>query len=161
MSTRSWHLITSWEEFRVLWSETLTGLSTKWFVWSRFWAWALLPHSTKKEPSVSLLILFRLLAITWKPFWIAKGDSFCKGRSSFADLTIINFGHFFFSLFEKISFSESVSVSSSHPLFMYLCFDAMLCSIMICYILSPPTTESNKGMHTSRNSSKCAPGLKM
>ena len=31
---------------------------------------------------------------------------------------------------------------------------------MIHYVLAPPATESNKGMHTSGNSSKCAPGLK-
>ena len=28
------------------------------------------------------------------------------------------------------------------------------------YVLSPPATESNKGMYTSGNSGKCAPVLK-
>ena len=36
----------------------------------------------------------------------------------------------------------------------------MLCLLMIRYALFPPATESNKGMHTSGNSSKRAPGLK-
>ena len=32
---------------------------------------------------------------------------------------------------------------------------------MFRYVLSPPATESNKGMHTSGNFSKCPPGLRM
>ena len=32
---------------------------------------------------------------------------------------------------------------------MDLYFDAMLRSVMIRYVLSPPATESNNGMHTS------------
>ena len=34
---------------------------------------------------------------------------------------------------------------------MDLCFDALLHSVMIRYILSTPGTECNKGMHTSWN----------
>ena len=68
-------IITLSEEFKVLWTETLTSLSINRFVRSRFWAWALLPHSTKKEPSLSLLMFFRVPAMAWKPFWTAKRDN--------------------------------------------------------------------------------------
>ena len=50
----------SWSN--VLWIETLTGLSINLFVQSRFWAWALLPHSTRKDPSLNLLMLLRVPA---------------------------------------------------------------------------------------------------
>ena len=108
MSARSRHLITLREEFMVLWIETLTGMSINRFVWSRFWAWVLLPHSTKKEPSLSLSMLFRVPAIAWKSFWIAKGDNFCRGRSSFADSTIKNLGLFFFFFFFFFSFLKFI-----------------------------------------------------
>ena len=143
MSERSRHLITPREEFRVLWIETLTVLSINLFVWSRFWAWALLPHSIKKEPFLSLLMFFRVPAMAWKPFWIAKGDNFCRGRSSLTGSTIKNLGQFV-SLFISISFSESVSESSSRALFLDWCFVAIVSCVMFCYVLSPPITESNK-----------------
>ena len=92
MSARSRHLITPQEEFRVLWIETLTGLLINLFVRSRFWAWALLPHSTRKDPSLNLLMLLRVPATAWKPFWTANGDSLLSGRSSLDDSTTRNLG---------------------------------------------------------------------
>ena len=59
---------------------------------SRFWAWALLPHSTRKDQSLNLLMLFRVPATTWKPFWTANGDSLLNGRSSLDDSTTRNLG---------------------------------------------------------------------
>ena len=58
---------------------------------SRFWSWALLPHSTRKDPSLNLLMLLRVPATVWKPFWTAKGDSLLSGRSSL-DSTTRNLG---------------------------------------------------------------------
>ena len=121
MSARSRHLITPREEFRVLWIETLTGLSVNLFVRSRFWAWAFLPHSIKKEPSLSLLMFFRVPAMAWKPFWIAKGDNFCRGRSLFADSTIKNLGQFV-SLFTWASHCRNPYLNRHRVLFFFFLF---------------------------------------
>ena len=44
--------------------------------------------------------------------------------------------------------------------FMDLCFDAILHLLMIHYVLSSPTTESSKGMHTSGTPASAHQGSK-
>ena len=61
--------------------ETFTGPSTDFTVSKRFVACAFRPHSSTKEPSLSLLMLFRVPAIAWKPFCKAKGDSLLRSDS--------------------------------------------------------------------------------
>ena len=118
-----------------------------------------LAHSIRKDPSLNLLMLLRVPATAWNPFWTAKGDSVLSGRSSLDDSTTRNLG-LLLIVFQKRSLSESVSKSwSLSRNLLFVCEDAMLCLLMIRYALSPPATESNKGMHTSGNSSKCAQGL--
>ena len=108
-----------------------------------------LAYSTRKEPSLNLLVLFRVPAIARNPFWITKGKSLLSGRSSLDDSTTRNLGQFVL-VFVKHSMSESVSVSWSLSLRRLLeCLGAMLCLLMIRHALSPPVTESNKGMHRS------------
>ena len=95
----------------VLCTETCTGRSTKLTVLSRFSAWVFLKHSTRKDPSLNLLVLLRVLAIAWKPFYTAKGDSLLNGRSSLADLTTINLGQLSFVRKSLLAVSESESSS--------------------------------------------------
>ena len=160
LADNSWQQMTPRDEFSDLWMETCTGLSMNRVVVRRPTACDFLVYSTRKEPSLNLLMLLRVLAIAWNPFWITKGDSLLRGRSSLDDSTTRNHGQLLLVL-QKCSLLESVSESWSlfHNL-LFLFEGAMLCLFMIRYTLSPPATESNKGMHTSGNSSKRAPGLK-
>ena len=115
---------------------------------------------TRKDPSLNLLMLLRVPATAWNHFWTAKGDSLLSGRSSLNDSTTRNLGQLLLVL-QKDSLSESASKSWSLSRNLLFLFEgAMLCLLMIRYTLSAPATESNKGMHTRGNSSKCAPGLK-
>ena len=81
------------------------------------------PH---QEGAISQSIDVLRSGFSWKAFWIAKGDNFCRGRSSFAESTIKNLAQFF-SLFMSISLSESISESSSRTLFFDWCFVAVVC----------------------------------
>ena len=47
------------------------------------------------------------------------------------------------------SLSESVAVSSSHPRFLDLFCGCHVMFRLVRHVLYPPTTETNKGMHTS------------
>ena len=66
-------------------------------------------HSTRKDSSLSFLVLFRVPAIASNPFCIAKGDSFERGASSLADFITRNRGQL--AEVTKCSYSESVSES--------------------------------------------------
>ena len=80
------------DKFNALWMETCTGLSTNWAVLRRPITCDFLAHSTRKDPSLNLLMLLRVPATTWKPFWTAKGDSLLSGRSSLDDSMTRNRG---------------------------------------------------------------------
>ena len=51
-----------------------------------------LAHSTRKDPFLNLLMLLRVPATAWKPFWTAKGNSLFSGRSSLDDSMTRNHG---------------------------------------------------------------------
>ena len=85
-------------------------ISTNVTVFNRFSAWALLEHSTRKDPSLNLLVLLRVLAIAWKRFCIAKGDSLLRGSYSLADDRKTNLGQL--SFIKKGSLTESESTPS-------------------------------------------------
>ena len=70
------------DEFNALWMETRTGLSTNRVILRRPIACDFLAHSTRKDPSLNLLMLLRVPATAWNPFWTAKGDNLLSGRSS-------------------------------------------------------------------------------
>ena len=80
------------DEFNALCMETHTGLSTNQVVLRRPIACDFLACSTRKDRSLNLLILLRVPATAWKPFWTAKGNSLLSGRSSFDDSTTRNLG---------------------------------------------------------------------
>ena len=63
ISESSWHLITRLEEFSVRRTEMCTWLTAKVTVLIRFSACVLLEHTTRKGPSLNLLVLLRILAI--------------------------------------------------------------------------------------------------
>ena len=65
-SSRQW--MSPLDEFNALWMETCTGLSTNQVVLRRPIACDFLAHSTRKVPSLNLLILLSVPATTWKPF---------------------------------------------------------------------------------------------
>ena len=133
-------------------------MSINLFVRSRFWAWALLPHSTKKEPSLSLLMFFRVPAMA--PSELQKGITFAEREIFIRRLGYQKPGPVCFTFHEHLIVGICIRVVIQYS-FLDWCFVAIVCCVMFHYVLSPPATESNKGMHTSRNSSKCAPGLKM
>ena len=120
MSDSSRHLITPRDEFSVLCTETCTGRSTKLTVFSRFSALILLEHSTRKDPSLQLLVLFRVTAIAWNPFCTAKGDSLLNFFSSLAYLTTMNLGQLSFVRKSSLSDSESESESGLVLLFYFI-----------------------------------------
>ena len=101
--------MTQREECKVLWTKTCTSQSTKQLVLNKFTAWAFRLHSARKEPSCSLLELFRVVPIAWKPVCIAKEDNLCRGALSLADLITRNLGYVW--RVTKLSYSESVSFS--------------------------------------------------
>ena len=74
-------------EFSALWMETRIGLSTNRVVLRRPIACDFLAHSNRKDSSLNLLMLLRVPATAWNPFWTAKGDSLLSGRSSLDDST--------------------------------------------------------------------------
>ena len=67
------------DEFNALWMETCIGLSTNQVVLRRPITCDFLAYSAKKDPSLNLLMLLRVPATTWKPFWTAKGNSYSVG----------------------------------------------------------------------------------
>ena len=137
------------DALNALWMETRTGLSTNRVVLRRPIACDFLAHSTRKDPALNLLMLLRVPATAWNPFWTAKGDSLLRGRSSLDDSTTRNLGQLLQELYER---SLSESVSESWPLsrnLLFLFVSTKLFFLMIHYVLSPPATESYKGMHTS------------
>ena len=103
-----------------------------------------LAHSIRKEPPLNCLILLKVPAIAWNPFWIGKCERLLSGRPSLDDSTTRNLAHFVL-VFVKHSLSESVSVSW----WLFECVCAIQCILMISYALFPPAAESNRGMHTS------------
>ena len=152
---KSLHQITPLDEFSALWIVTCTGLSTKCSVFNKFIAWAVWLHSTRKEPSLNLLIFFRVPAIAWKPFCTAKGDSLFRGRSSLADFINRNLGQVSHvkncSLSEFVSDSTSVVPTSNLDFFACFRFEAMLC--LKCFVT--PTTEPHKGIYIASGTPAC------
>ena len=110
-SESSRQLITPREEFKLLCTETCTGRLTNVTVFNRFSALGLLEHPTRKDPSLSLLVLLRVPAIAWKPFCTVKGDSLLRGFSSLADVRTTNMGQL--SFLRKVCY---LSLSPSHHL---------------------------------------------
>ena len=137
------------DEFNALWMETCIGLSMNRMVLRRPVACNFLAHSTRKDPSFNLLMLLKVQATAWNPFWTAMGNSLLSGRSSLDNSTTRNLGQLLLVL-QKRLLSEYVSESWSLSRNLLFLFEgAMLCLLMIHYALSLPATESNKGMRTS------------
>ena len=67
LADNSWQQMTPRDEFSDLWMETCTGLSMNRVVVRRPTACDFLVYSTRKEPSLNLLMLLRVLAIAGIP----------------------------------------------------------------------------------------------
>ena len=131
--------MTSRDEFSDLWMETCTGLSTNRVVVRRPTACDFLAYSTRNEPTLNLLMLLRVPAITWNPFWITKGDSLLRGRSSLDDSTTRNHGQLLLVL-QKHSLLESMSESWSlfhNLLFLFEGVYVYLWFVTLCPHLPP------------------------
>ena len=111
------------------------------FVQSRFWAWALLPHSTRKDPSLNLLMLLGVPATAWKPFWIAKGDSLLSGRSSKMTPRLETLANCYSC--RRVHFhSPSLSPGHCSVIFFYLWVPCYVCERFITFCPHPPPSPT-------------------
>ena len=161
MSGKSRLPITPREEFRVLWTENFTCLSANRSVRSRFRAWALRPHSTKKEPSS--------LSVSWcsSGFLRLLGNPFFFGQQR--ETTSVEEGLYLPTRWSKIVTSSCCSCKSrfpnpcqclTRPLLMDFWFRAMLCFICFVTFCPHPPRAQQVDVHIKRNSCQCTPGLK-
>ena len=151
MSISYLHRITPREEFSVLWIENCTALSTNLTVFSKISAWVLFRHSTRKQPSRSLLVLFRVPAIAWKPFCTAKGESLLRKRFSSLPFMIKTRDQLLRLM--KFSLSESVSVSFRLLLLGVLCVCVNHISFIGSLHLVPTHHRVSRGVYTASGQS--------
>ena len=92
-------------------SRHFTGRFTNFTVFNRLVACVFRAHSARKGPSLNLFILFRVPAIAWTPFCIAKGDSLLRDDSSLAEVITKYLGQLSLLMYSFYCPSQSSSLS--------------------------------------------------
>ena len=126
--------------------ETRVGLSTNRVVLRRPIACDFLAHSTRKVPSLNLSMLLRVPATAWNPSGQQRATVYSvEGRHSTTPRpeTLASY-----MSCRSVRYPTPCPNLGRCPVIFCFCL-WVPCFLMIHYALSPPATESNKGMNTS------------